>query len=325
MTEETPNGSPTEPLPAEPAAAAPTNAAEDSLSPRERMALWALRRLGADPDTPSDLPKGRFPTTRQWFFWDLAPHKVAPARDGVVLPPWKAPRWLRELAPGEVEAVLAAQIRETQLRQAGVAQTEQKASRLLTPFVALLTGAVALVAFQLSFVHDHDGVSAWLALAGAFLGGLGSACLLVGLTRALDADTRMGLAITSTANDELLNPMKALVNEVYGSQAARFIQRNKAERILYARAAISRSWPFLVVSALFGAASLLTASSASPTDADEPVLIQPTVTVTITIAPMPSPGPTTPTPSRTTSAPRTSAPPAPRTPTPSAAPHSATG
>jgi hypothetical protein len=256
-----------------------------SLSRWSKGALWLLRRLDADPDDVRDPAKGRFPSTKQSFLWDLAPHQVAPPGDGVVLPTWAAQPWLSELEADQVAAALQAQRRETRLRQEAVARTEEKASRLLTPFVALLTGAVALVAFQLSSVNNRDGFAAILAWFGVAFGVLGSIWLLAGLTRALDSDTRMGRSVSSTAEQEIQEPLKALVNEARAAQAARFVQQQKAERILFARAAISRSLVFLVVSAFCAALSLLTAAGRATGNPGTPEPASPTATVTVTVSP----------------------------------------
>ena len=278
-----------------------------------KAALWALKRLGADPDAAPDPAKGRFPSTWQSFLWDLAPDQVAPSGDGTRLPAWVAQPWIEELAEENVPAALERQRDEAQRLQEGVMQTEVKASRLLTPFVALLTGAVALVAFQFSAIHNRDGFAAGLAWVGAAFGAVGSMLLLVGLMRALDSDVRMGRFNSATTKHVVLEPRRALRNEARAAQAARFVQQQKAERILFARAAISRSLVLLVVSAICASSSLL--ADGSPSESTDgprkPAPATPTVTSTVTVGSTDIPTPTSSRLSVPTSSPTTGVTPSP--------------
>ncbi|MEQ7849266.1 hypothetical protein [Nocardioides kribbensis] len=217
-----------------------------------------LSRLGADPAPPAP-PADRWPTTKQWFLWDLAPHQVAPDKDGVVLPRADdtEPAWITALADADVKVALAVQQRVTRERQASIAATELKAARLLTPFVALIVVTAALTAVHLNAIDfDRPGI-AILSVLGALCGAAGCALLVTGLSRALDADTRLGTSLSTKVETEVTNPRRALWHEVQAANAASYVQRKKASRILYARSAISRAVAFLVISAVLAAVVVL--------------------------------------------------------------------
>lgn len=229
--------------------------ASTSLNWYERRALGLLRRLGADPDGAPPQDEGRWPSTWQSFLWDLAPHQVAPARDGVVLPLWKEPKWLADLTDDEVEAARHMVRAEMDRCLESVSGIELKATRLLTPFVALLTGAVALTTFQAAAIELS--LTGLLAAVGATFGIAGVGFLLVGMLRGLDADTRLSTSRRATLEQELSgDPRLALRSDHQGIEAAKFVLRNKGSRILFARAAISRGLAVLLVSASIAALGL---------------------------------------------------------------------
>ena len=258
----------------------------------EKRAITILRRLGADPEAIADKEEGRWPSTWQSFLWDLAPDKVVPMRDGVVLPLWREPQWLADLPDDQVHS--AREIVRADLERSlhSVTALELKASRLLTPFVALLTGAVALTIFQVAAVDTS--VVGLVALVGACLGACGIAFLLVGMLRALDADTRLGTSARATLEQELHDDGRfALRSDAKGAAAARFVLRMKGSRVLFARAAISRGLVMVLLSSIAGATALAMAPDVAEANqpVDKPSPLSPTPVGTPTHTPTSTFGP----------------------------------
>jgi hypothetical protein len=176
---------------------------------------------------------------------------------------------------------------------------ELKAARLATVLVALLTANAALVVYEITRL-GHDP-SAWrwvLVVSSALLGLLSAGWLIVGLTRAVDADQRMGITSRSSLEHVAHDRRVAMVSEVHGYSVSDWTRRNKADRLLYARAAVSRSMVCLISSAVFAMALTL-----HTTLTDEPTPPTGETTSTPTPTPTPSTTPTqTPLPSITPSA-----------------------
>lgn len=264
----------------------PAAPSPESLNWYERRVLGLLQSLGADPDGTSSQDEGRWPSSWQSFLWDLAPDKVAPPRDGVVLPQWKEPQWLHDLPDDQVESARKVVRAELDRALESVTGLELKAARLLTPFVALLTGAVALTIFQIAAIGIS--LSGILALLGAILGSAGIGFLLMGMLRALDADTRLGTSVRATLEQELADDSRfALRSDQRGVEAAKFVLRKKGNRILFARAAISRGLVMLLLSAVAAAVGLALASDSS--NAQQPNQDLGPSTPISTPAPIPSP------------------------------------
>jgi len=291
----TPASPPTPPTPPPSPLAGPSSPLVAPAAPLlHRVFRRVLRWFGADPDATPAPEVGQWPTTRQMFLWDLSPHDVAPNSDGVVLPkPTSSalPAWIMHLDDAAVEKALEVQRRVTRERQATVAAVEQKASRLLTPFVALIAGAVALTTFQLAAIEFDRPIEGWLSTFGAAFGVLGCTWLVMGLSRALDADTRMGAAIVVSAERELTDPRTALWFEARGATAASFVGKGKANRILHARSAISRAITMLAISAVLAGAVVVIGQENDAEVQRAPAHQSPapaTQTVTLTPEPLPT-------------------------------------
>jgi hypothetical protein len=274
----------------------PPASAEPERPARHRLWPCTLRRLGADPDSPMT-QRGRWPTTRQGFLWDLAPDAVAPASDGVIAPAGTVEPWLEDLAGESVnEAQIAVLIdaerrRHTQAREAA-ATAEAKASRLLTPIVALLAGAVAVVAFQLASAGKATTTAGMLLLLTfAVPGAVGVAYLIIGIVRALDADTRVGAYGVVSAVDHLssdkLAPLRA---EHLAARTTRWTATHKATQLMIARAAMSRAFALLVIALALAAITTVTTRSerAGGGLQPEPAPSVPLATTSTTTAPTPS-------------------------------------
>jgi hypothetical protein len=222
-----------------------------------------LKAARADPDGNVD-EKGRSPSTWQGFVWDLSPGTVAPNRDGVLAPTPDDPAWVAQVGDNELEAFAAAERIRRQDAQAAVATIEGKASRLLTPIVALLTGTVALVAFELHAAATRTGGDKTLPLIGGVFGAAGAALLLVAALHAIDADTRVGIYRGSRPQDLLAGRRDILRAEAQGTALAGWVAINKSTRVMYARAAFSKAVALIGAALLLGGATLLTSHADKP-------------------------------------------------------------
>lgn len=229
-------------------------------TPSRRTRLWrrVLRVAHADPAMPASR-QSRWPTTWQGFLWDLTPDAIAPNRDGVVAPTTDEPTWIAQVPEDRLDEFLAAERIRNQDAQAAVATTEGKASRLLTPIVALLTGTVALVAFELHAAASRDGAGKTLPLVGGLLGAVAALLLIVAAVRAVDADTRVGIYCAASSEDLIAGKRDALRAEANGTALARWTSNRKATRVMHARAAFSRAIALISAALILGAATLLTA------------------------------------------------------------------
>lgn len=219
--------------------------------------LWALRRLGADPGAPSG-DTGRWPSTWQAFLWDLAPGDVAPGSDGVNSPSWTPPEWVESVPEASLQDHLTLERQRHRDAQDVAASIELKASRLMTPMVALVTGAVALGAFELKALRQS--ASTWQAvwpLVGSVACAIAVIQLLIAIIRALDADTRMGIYKRADPTVEITGGREALAAESLRTAVASWTGGKKATRLLWARAAFSRSILWLCVAMVFGGVSIL--------------------------------------------------------------------
>ena len=243
-----------------------------------------LRALGADPTDPAD-PRGRWPTTLQTLLWDLSPSRLAPSNDGVIAPaveyePWFS--WLQNLKPDDsargdnrlIELIEAERRRHAQARESAVS-AEGKASRLLTPCVGLLAGAVAFTSWQLySIAQARTNAGTVYLLLAAIPGVIGIAYLVCCIVRALDTDIRAGIYQGSGAaqlvasNGDLV---KVLRYEHEAAQLARWTAAKKITKVMYARAALSRALVSLVAALILAAFAIVlhgrpnTVSSKTPT------------------------------------------------------------
>lgn len=166
----------------------------------DRSLRMVVRLLGArvpDDDEPAG-PRGRWPTTRRLFLWNVlltksaaprqdgaSPPRYDPSRDGDPEPPEWVDRVPDELLDQAVESTRAAHL---QARER-IEQVELKASRLLTPIISLVAGAVAVAAFDLN--RHADGHTS-LYLVGGVLAAAAVLLLLAAAISTLDADVRIG-------------------------------------------------------------------------------------------------------------------------------------
>jgi hypothetical protein len=278
--------------------------------------LWrsALRRLDADPDGPTR-SSGRWPTTRQGFLWDLAPASIAPPSDGVIAPAGKVEPWLEALAgesadEAQIAALVDAERRRHMQARDAAATAEAKASRLLTPIVALLVGVVALVAFQVASAGRATTTPGMLVLLALTVPGTaGVAYLITGIVRSLDADTRVGVYGVVRAVDHISRDKLALLRaEHLAARTARWTATQKASQLMFARAAVSRAFALLVIALVLAAVTTLATHWSERADGGtQPEPTPPSPRATTSATSVPTPVPTTrrplPQPSRPTRTP----------------------
>jgi hypothetical protein len=238
-----------------------------------RMVLRMLRRLGADPDKYE--PDGsRWPSSKQQFLWDLAPSELAPNRDGLNPPPHlETPSWalgLHEDDKDEIERLYQAARTFRRDADESTRNLELKAARLATVLVALLTANVALVVFEITRLGPNPSLARIGIVAIAVsLGVAALAWLVVGLTRAVDADQRMGITAYASLERVATDKRAALVDEAEGFRISNWTRGKKADRLLDARAAVSRSMVCLVASAALALVLSLVAATSNDDSGDD--------------------------------------------------------
>jgi hypothetical protein len=242
------------------APAVPAGAGQTRESLRIRLWRRTLVRLGADPAPPDAATVGRWPSTWQGFLWDLAPDELAPGRDGVTAPAIEPAEWTKSLDQVNAEEVgelLDLERRRHEAARATASVAEGKASRLLTPAVALLTGAVAFVGLQLNSAAAAKTLPGMLVLLVPALPGIvGVVYVVMSVLRALDADTRVGTYTWVSARHRAGQSTAALViAENKAAARAEWTAQNKVTRLMYARAALSRAFAFIVLALALAAAT----------------------------------------------------------------------
>lgn len=241
---------PTDGLPADSAPSAAPGVTTAS-SRYSRAVLWLLRKLGADPDRNE--PDGsRWPTSKQQFLWDLAPEELAPRRDGLNPPPPHIPAWAHNVSSDE-DIDRMYEMARTLRRDAdeSTKSLELKASRLATVLVALLTANVALVVFEITRLGSNPSAGRIVIVGAAVsLGVAALTWLVIGLTRAVDADQRMGITGYASLEQVASSRHTAMLAEVNGFRMSNWTRLMKANRLLDARAAVSRSMVCLIASAV---------------------------------------------------------------------------
>jgi hypothetical protein len=236
----------------------------DAIEPKgrvQRAALRWLERRGADPRPPDNDGKGRWPTTRQQFLWDLVPNEIAANRDGIIPPDWDLPEWAENAPESEVEHLLVVASAARREGEETVRNVELKASRLANILVAMLAATIALIAFEISKIGPNP--SWWriaIAVIGIITGAMAAWFLVIGMSRAVDADTRMGITQRASPRRQAGSRRTAFYAELYGHHLAEETRKGKVTRLLNARAAVSRSLVFLTLSAVFGFALAIVAS-----------------------------------------------------------------
>jgi hypothetical protein len=227
-----------------------------------------LKVLRADPDPPNH-GDGRWPSSWQGFLWDLAPDEVAPSRDGVIPPKDHLQPWLVSIGgratASQLETIIQLERERNEAARHAAETAEAKASRLLTPVVALLTGAVAVVALQFNMASQAASAAGMIFLFASSIPAVAATgFLFVAATRALDADTRVGVYRRFVAHEVAdTTPERQAQEEHLAANRAAWNSTQKATRLMHARAAVSRSILCLVLALLLLAATTLAKSFAT--------------------------------------------------------------
>jgi hypothetical protein len=177
---------------------------------------------------------------------DFMSKEKAPSNDGVVAPTFAPATWLREVA--ENPAALEIARRAHTSAAAGAKAAEEKANRLVSTSLTLLTATLALGAFQLSFALQRSPF--WLLTCIPVAVAFG--CLVLAAYEALQVD-RVGvyhdarpedLADSANASAELL------WHEELGRRLAQWTSINKHSDLMQARAWFSRALALLLAAGL---------------------------------------------------------------------------
>ncbi len=220
----------------------------------ERVWAWILGRLGADvTDPPVGTP--RWPNGRQGFLWDLAPARIVPSRDGLVPPETPVPSWIAVATEADLDDLIEIQRQRAESAHTAAATTEGKASRLLTPTIALLAGMVAISAYELRVSANAVHIGSRILLACAVLPALAAVVyLLLCAIRALDTDTRVGIYGNVTGYRRAAGGKRAHLEDQYKAAVlAEWTSKRKASRLMDARAAFSRALIAVALALVIGA------------------------------------------------------------------------
>lgn len=222
---------------------------------RSRVGLRFLKVTRAQPGE-AGADGSRWPGSRKQFLWDLVPGDIAPGSDGVIPPsPGRELDWTDDVPDEKVEKVFETARRYRQDADDTTRNLELKAARLATVLVALLTANVALVVYELTRLGpDPSTLRIVLVIASVGFGIWSARWLVPGLIQAVDADQRMGITSVSTLAEVVRDPRSALRSEAHGYATSNWTRKNKADTLIFARAAVSRSIVYLLVSVVIAIA-----------------------------------------------------------------------
>jgi hypothetical protein len=239
------------------------------------------------------------------------PGEVAPDQDGVVPPGDQIAPWLDGIGSRandeQLQRIVEVEKERHQASRQAAETAEAKASRLLTPVIALLTGAVALVALQFNFASRATTI---VGMAVLFLFSIPAVLavwfLFVAATRALDADTRVGVykRFVPGSLADLAPVHGAHVAHLAANRAA-WNSKQKLTRLMDSRAAVSRAVLFLVMALVLYAVAIVFTSFDALRAPSPQVPLPPNSTATV---PAPPPNASQPAPTPTMSSSREATP-----------------
>ena len=273
----------------------------------DSILLFLVQILGARVPGDEPVPRaGRWPSTRTLFTWNvLLTHSAAPGADGAAEPAYDTPRnpdrvgdpappkWVGRVPDELLDLAVETTAATHAIERDRAAQVELKASRLLTPTVTLIAGAVAVAAFNLNrYAQANRG----LTLAAGIVASGAAAALLTAAASTLDADVRVGLyrfvdgedvadgaELGRDAGHEAATEIRAdvlrhlLASEAIAAARADWSARRKVELVMQARAWLSRGLALLLIALLLSGIGIATSpaapagsSPASPTSTPSP-------------------------------------------------------
>lgn len=204
---------------------------------------------------------GTWPTALTRFGWDFLTKRRAPPNDGVIAPTLVDPPWISHVAttPGVLD--VARRAHDTARDSAKTA--EDKAARLVTAGLTLLTVALALGAYQLSFILR---TSAWWAPT---IVPVGTAFIFLSLAvfEAIEID-RVGIyrpvVPEDLAHSTGRDPTSVLLaREEEGRRQALWTSQHKFSDLMQARAWFSRAIALLLIAGVTAAVARAGSATAS--------------------------------------------------------------
>ena len=201
---------------------------------------------GLPPDRSSE---GSWPSPIRQFFWDFFLKSKAPENSGIQIPKFESPAWLSdELVESDYTLEVARSEHQEGAGRAKIA--EDKAQGLMQTSLALLTLAIAVGGFQVSYLRDET--EGWLPLILLIPTFISIAFLVIAGIEALEIN-RVGMywpPVTADLVGEGIVRRKLIEAELRGSVIADWTAKHKVNGLLQARAWFSRGLVFLLVSAL---------------------------------------------------------------------------
>lgn len=211
--------------------------------------------------TPNQSSEGAWPSPIRQFFWDFFLKSKAPKNSGIQIPTFESPEWLSDELVQQDEVLEAARS-EHQEGAARAKVAEDKAQGLMQTSLALLTLAIAVGGFQVTYIRDET--AGWLPpLLLLVPTSLSIAFLVIAGIEALEIN-RVGMywpPVTADLVGEGDIRRKLIEAELRGSVIADWTAGHKVNALLQARAWFSRSLVFLLLAALISIGMLGRGSS----------------------------------------------------------------
>jgi len=205
---------------------------------------------------------GDWPAPRRRAFYDFYTKEKAPAQDAVIPPRFAPPVWADEVAaiPGAGDAAKTAR----EAAEDAAKTAEDKASRLVQITLALLTVALAVGSYQLTFALQRSWP--WLSLLAPIAVAL--VCLAIAAFESVLID-RVGFYYQPSGQDLAGAGNRdasaiLLAEEERGRRLARWSANHKHSDLMQARAWFTRGLAALLIAGLTAGICRATATASSP-------------------------------------------------------------
>lgn len=199
--------------------------------------------------SPDQSSEGSWPSPLKQFLWDFFLKSKAPENSGIKIPTFESPDWLSD-EPVQSDDTLEAARSEHQEGAARAKAAEDKAQALMQTTLALLTLAIAVGGYQVSYLRDET--AGWLPLVWLIPTAISIAFLVIAGIEALEIN-RVGMywpPVTADLVGEGNVRRRLIEAELRGSVIADWTATNKVTNLLQARAWFSRGLVFLLLAAL---------------------------------------------------------------------------